>query len=123
MKKIFAYMMLVLIAATSLQQLSILSMCWLSQDYITEKFCVNKDKPELQCNGKCHMKDMVAENTEKDNQTMSHVENILPVFYTELCVDLPAPLLLQTFTLKLGDVYLTDAYFDRTFQPPELLVL
>lgn len=122
MKKAFAYMMLVLITATSLQQLSILSMYWLTQDYITEKFCVNKDKPELQCNGKCHMKDMVAENTEKDNQTMSHVENILPVFYTELCVDLPAPLLLQTFTLKLGHVYLTDVYFDRTFQPPEFLV-
>jgi hypothetical protein len=68
------------------------------------------------------MKDMVAENTEKENQTMSHVENILPVFYTELCVDLPALLLLQTFTLKLGDVYLSDAYFDRTFQPPEFLV-
>jgi hypothetical protein len=121
-KKIFAYMMLVLITATSLQQLSILSMYWLTQDYITEKFCVNKDKPELQCNGKCHMKDMVAENTEKENQTMSHVENILPVFYTELCVDLPTPLLLQTITLKLGDVYLSDAYFDRTFQPPEFLV-
>ena len=122
MKKIFAYMMIVLITATSLQQLSILSMYWLTKDYITEKFCVNKDKPELQCNGKCHMKDMVAENTEKESKTMSHVENILPVFYTELCVDLPAPLLLQTFTLKLGDVYLSDAYFDRTFQPPEFLV-
>ena len=115
-------MMLVLITATSLQQLSILSMYWLSQDYITEKFCVNKDKPELQCNGKCHMKDMVAENTQKESKTMWHVENILPVFYTELYVDLPAPLLLQTITLKLGDVLLTDAYFDRTFQPPEFLV-
>jgi len=39
-----------------------------------------------------------------------------------LCVDLPAPLRLQTITLKLGDVLLTDAYFDRTFQPPEFLV-
>ena len=115
-------MMLVLITATSLQQLSILSMYWLAQDYITEKFCVNKDKPELQCNGKCHMKDMVAENSEKESKKMSHVENILLVFYTELYVDLPAPLRLQTFTLKLGDVYLSDAYFDRTFQPPEFLV-
>ncbi|WP_372937678.1 hypothetical protein [Seonamhaeicola sp.] len=27
----------------------------LNQDYIAEFLCVNKDKPELQCNGKCHL--------------------------------------------------------------------
>jgi len=115
-------MMLILITVTSLQQLSILSMYWLTQDYIIKKFCINKDKPELQCNGKCHMKDMVAENSEKESKTMSHVENILPVFYTELCVDLPAPLLLHTITSKLVDVYLSDTCYDRIFQPPETLV-
>lgn len=31
-----------------------------------EKLCENKDKPELQCNGKCHLK-KVAENN-SDNQ-------------------------------------------------------
>ena len=31
-----------------------------------EKLCENKDKPELQCNGKCHLK-KVAENS-TDNQ-------------------------------------------------------
>jgi hypothetical protein len=24
-------------------------------DYIVEKYCVNKEKPELKCNGKCHL--------------------------------------------------------------------
>lgn len=27
----------------------------LNIEYITEKFCENKDKPQLQCNGKCHL--------------------------------------------------------------------
>ena len=27
----------------------------LNQDYIAEFLCINKDKPELQCNGKCHL--------------------------------------------------------------------
>lgn len=26
---------------------------------ITELFCINKDEPEMQCNGKCHLKDML----------------------------------------------------------------
>lgn len=114
-------MMLTLITASSLQQLGVLGMYWFSQDYITEKFCVNKDKPELQCNGKCHMKDMVAENTEKESKALSHVENILPVYFAELSLELPAPLCLQTFTQKSIQVCMSDAYFDRTFQPPEFL--
>ena len=31
-----------------------------------EKLCENKDKPELQCNGKCHLKKVAENNT--DNQ-------------------------------------------------------
>lgn len=27
----------------------------LNQDYIAEFLCINKEKPELQCNGKCHL--------------------------------------------------------------------
>ncbi len=29
-----------------------------------EKLCENKDKPELECNGKCHLKKVVEDNTE-----------------------------------------------------------
>ncbi len=32
---------------------------------ITELFCVNKEKPQLQCNGKCHLASQLIE-TEKD---------------------------------------------------------
>ena len=27
-----------------------------NQEYITNVFCVNKDKPELHCDGKCYLK-------------------------------------------------------------------
>ncbi len=29
-------------------------------DYIKNELCINKDKPELQCNGKCHLKKEMA---------------------------------------------------------------
>ncbi|MDM1044767.1 hypothetical protein HX004_06790 [Myroides sp. 1354] len=29
-------------------------------DYIKNELCVNKDKPELECNGKCHLKKEMA---------------------------------------------------------------
>ncbi|MCB9226052.1 MAG: hypothetical protein R2836_07695 [Chitinophagales bacterium] len=41
-----------------------------NKSYITEVFCVNKDKPELKCNGKCHLAKSLAaaekEKTEKE---------------------------------------------------------
>ncbi|WP_458627178.1 hypothetical protein [Winogradskyella sp. PC D3.3] len=38
-------------------------------DYIKNELCVNKDKPELACNGKCHLKKELAKasDSEKSN--------------------------------------------------------
>ncbi len=36
----------------------------LNKSYITENFCVNKTKPEMQCNGKCHLKKELKESEE-----------------------------------------------------------
>lgn len=32
-----------------------------------ERLCENKDQPELECNGKCHLKKVTQTNTEDDN--------------------------------------------------------
>lgn len=38
-----------------------------------EKLCENKDKPELQCNGKCHLKKLVDNNTNNDKEPVKAV--------------------------------------------------
>ena len=38
-----------------------------------EKLCENKDKPELQCNGKCHLKKLVNNNTNNDQEPVKAV--------------------------------------------------
>ena len=39
------------------------------KDWIIEKFCINKEKPEIHCNGKCHLeKQLNKEADESDNQ-------------------------------------------------------
>ena len=35
-------------------------------DYIVENFCINKDKPELECNGQCYLMKQLAEQTDED---------------------------------------------------------
>jgi hypothetical protein len=35
------------------------------KDFIIENFCINKDKKEMKCNGKCHLKEQVMEETSR----------------------------------------------------------
>ncbi len=39
----------------------------LNQDSISALFCINKDKPELKCDGKCYLKKSI-QATEKENK-------------------------------------------------------
>ncbi len=39
----------------------------INQDYIAEFLCINKDKPELECNGKCYLAKQLEEaSSEKE---------------------------------------------------------
>lgn len=35
-----------------------------NRDYIANAFCINKDKPELECKGQCHLAEMLQEKEE-----------------------------------------------------------
>ncbi len=45
-----------------------------------EKLCINKDKPELQCNGKCHLK-KVTESSSKDSKEPTHLIDFKEVLF------------------------------------------
>ncbi len=46
-------------------------------DYITTYFCVNKDKPELHCNGKCHINKLIKAANIQKNQSINTLSSIL----------------------------------------------
>ncbi|MBV7267828.1 hypothetical protein [Winogradskyella luteola] len=55
----------------------------LNIDYIIETYCVNKDKPELQCNGKCHLAKQLTTTTTADDEgkaILSLYDSFFPVF-------------------------------------------
>lgn len=43
----------------------------INYNYIVTVVCINKDKVELQCNGKCHLKKELAKSSEQENSTKS----------------------------------------------------
>lgn len=42
---------------------------FLNTEEITELFCINKEKPKLECNGKCHLANQLVEVEKSDNET------------------------------------------------------
>lgn len=42
----------------------------INYDYITKELCENKEKPEMECNGKCHLKKELADASESENSTL-----------------------------------------------------
>ena len=43
------------------------------EDYIAEFLCINKDKVELQCNGKCYLMQMLQEQNEDKKQNLPKI--------------------------------------------------
>lgn len=51
----------------------------LNQTSIIEKFCENTDKPELKCNGKCHLSKQIKEDTEKKSETPATINEVTTI--------------------------------------------
>lgn len=69
---IFSFLLSTLILFNSLQVSITYAYYELDPVGFIEKLCENKDKPELKCNGKCHLK-KVAENSSNDNKNLPNI--------------------------------------------------
>ncbi len=47
----------------------------INQDRITEKYCENKDKPMLNCNGQCYLAKQLKELEQQENEERSEYPN------------------------------------------------
>ncbi len=46
----------------------------INQDYIAEYLCINKDKPEIHCDGKCYLMEMLAEQNQQKKQNLPAID-------------------------------------------------
>ena len=51
-----------------------------NQKQITQRFCENKNKPQLQCNGKCHLIKQMREQNKKEHETAYFLKDLREVF-------------------------------------------
>ncbi|PWH83578.1 hypothetical protein DIS18_03220 [Algibacter marinivivus] len=96
----------------------------LNQDYIAEFLCINKDKPKLQCNGKCHLVKEIKKQQETNplNSLRIALENY-PIGFVSI-LKISASQLLSTSEKDKNSFY--QKFYDYSynysaFQPPDLV--
>jgi hypothetical protein len=90
----------------------------LNKEYITAQFCINKDKPELKCNGKCHLADALAQQSEREESSDLVLHVIIPVYYSNYILELPRANL-RIYTFGVEEIVLLNSYEGEMFQPPQ----
>jgi hypothetical protein len=93
----------------------------MNYDYIVDVLCENKDKPELQCDGKCYLAQMLAQESERNEknpfgQQQNKIELVQPIYLQPLLEhDLMAQLVPNTKK--------SIAYIKTLFSSPHVLTL
>ncbi|MCC3160667.1 hypothetical protein LJ737_25740 [Hymenobacter sp. 15J16-1T3B] len=56
MRQAIAVLLLCSLSVHCAGRLGIVASWWLQRDYVARVLCINRDKPQLHCNGKCHLR-------------------------------------------------------------------
>lgn len=97
----------------------------LNQEYVKEFLCINKEQPELQCNGKCHLSKQLENNTPNKEQQLSLLFDYKHYFNSAWASILPIQYMDYEFKSKLPKysmTYYKDIVFD-IFHPPKRATL
>lgn len=94
-------------------------------DYIKNELCVNKEKPQLHCNGKCHLAKELAkasESSENNKDKKNIVTESIVVFFQEIDeIFTPRALFYNIQKIKIHSGYnLFYSYLNinSVFRPP-----
>lgn len=80
MKIYFSFILFIVFALRPVYNIGCFAYYELNIDYIIEKYCVNKEKPQLECNGKCHLTNQLALNN-SDSEDSSPLFTFFDAFY------------------------------------------
>lgn len=115
MKRFNSFAGCILAATIVLQSLSLLYVqCEfnINQAYIAKVLCVNRDKPQLHCDGKCYLKKEIDRSAEKDNTNQKEISNYASI---TLFIDQPFVQVVFPESHKITSGFVRN-YFSAGFQ-------
>lgn len=71
MKRVILFLLIASLLVSSAAKTVLLADYLLNYDYIAKVLCINKDKPEMHCNGKCHLAKQLQQQDEQEQKSPS----------------------------------------------------
>lgn len=119
MKKLLSITFIILILGLPSRDLLVFAYFNINQSYIANFLCINKDKPNQECNGKCFLKIELNKQHENEDASFFNFEKINFNFYLAEFEQLPS------FQIVFKDKNLTfyrkmnsSLFKPRIFEPP-----
>lgn len=125
MKKAISIVLVFLLIFSNLSRIWILVDFAVNQDFIATVLCINKDKPELQCNGKCHLANQIKQQEEKENSGTAPESKTKTeiIFIHHQCLEIPVANFTSKYPNTIGiytPIFNSSAHLDRLFRPPQI---
>lgn len=120
MKRLLAFILFSVIMIPALIKVGIVANYLVQYNYYVTVLCENKDKPALQCNGKCHLAmELEKADSPVESPVMPAVLNLEPVFFfSESEVIIPVLASTQKLFWIPSSLKLEDGISKVIDQPP-----
>ena len=122
--RLFAFILLLTFTLRPVYQAGYIVYFQLNIDVIVEKYCVNKAKPELHCNGKCHLAQQLnlsQDSSDKGTTRAVVLDSFIPLYFQTTHYEIP---LVWTFDLKTENwnniFWYPSRFFDIPYPPPKV---
>lgn len=92
----------------------------INYDYIAKVLCINKDKPEMSCKGKCQLMKKLEQQQEDDFKSLRIAMEEYPIGFVQIVnVETPTPFqyIKSSFLYKQSYTY---QYSPSVFHPPTI---
>ncbi|WP_461636575.1 hypothetical protein [Labilibaculum euxinus] len=121
LNRIFAYLLLLTFSFQSFEVVLITVNFKINQDFFAS-ICTNKDKPEMKCNGKCHLKKQIQEHEKEESSKDKQItEKEYQLFIQSISIlkNEPAILASAKQLAYIEPLHPTQHSFD-IFHPPRI---
>jgi hypothetical protein len=83
LKKIIPLFLLVGVLLQTFSTLIIIADYQLNKDFIAKNLCENRDKPQMHCNGKCHLMKQIEKDQKRDSTPVNNKIKFQAQFFSE----------------------------------------
>ena len=119
MRSVFSFIMTLIFLFVVSQQAVVIMHFKLNQKAIIEQFCINKSKPELHCNGKCHLTKELQETEDSPSEKIINTRNFDLAFSSNFEIELKIPKISKKRELVIYKEFQhTEPYLEILVPPP-----